>query len=248
VINLNRKDGGGRRFVLVDVAAYFDDVLLSRLMKVMYSPEWSKGRPVRQANPEEAERTPRLVRVIRLESYEDALHNVAMAEARGRATRRAKAVTDAAGEDAYRLNYLVRLPMEVSDSMLNLAALEHPFQYTLETLTDDGPVNQTVDLVETFNWLYGLRVKRLLTWTNDAEKKPRAYRVVQATDRDDRKRILVVWRDMTNLDPQAERKFLEAKVKELGEFEEMLVNGDSAVPGFTPLDGLFKRLMEEGER
>jgi hypothetical protein len=59
-----------------------------------------------------------------------------------------------------------------------------------------------------------------------------------------RPRILVVWRDMTDLDPKAERAFLEAEVAKLGEFEEKWINGDCAVPGFASLDGLFKRLME----
>lgn len=266
VINLNREDAEQRSFTLVEMGEHFDTVLLPRIQKIMFAPEWKGGKPVRMATREEAARTPRLVKIVRLESYEDALHNVAVAEAQGRTTKKASAIRAAAGEETYRLNYLVKLPMEASDTMLNVAALEHPFNYTIEVLTDSGPVSQTVDLVETFNWLYGLRVKRLLTWTHDGgttsvsspatktdatERVPpcgRTYRVVVATDREQRRRILVVWRDMADLDPRAERKFLETKVKELGDFEEMLINGDSAVPGFCSLDGLFKRLMEEGER
>ena len=94
------------------------------------------------------------------------------------------------------------------------------------------------------NWLYGLRVKRLLTWEAKQGKGARQYRVVVATDRDARKRILVVWRDMTDLDPKAERIFLETEVAKLGDFEEKWINGDCAVPGVASLDGLFKRLME----
>jgi len=43
----------------------------------------------------------------------------------------------------------------------------------------------------------------------------REYRVVKATDREQKKHILVLWRDMTGLDPQLEREFLEAKIKEM---------------------------------
>lgn len=89
--------------------------------------------------------------------------------------------------------------------MLKVEKLEHSFSYTLEVLTEDGSREQTVDLVETFNWLYGLRVNRLLTWEAKQGKEARKYRVVVATDRDNRKRILVVWRDMTGLEPRAER-------------------------------------------
>ncbi|MEW6505992.1 MAG: site-specific DNA-methyltransferase, partial [Chloroflexota bacterium] len=77
VINLNREDGGRRKFILVEMGEYFDTVLLPRIAKVMYTPEWKGGKPERKATPEEAERTPRLVKILRLESYEDALHNLA---------------------------------------------------------------------------------------------------------------------------------------------------------------------------
>ena len=156
------------------------------------------------------------------------------------------------GDEEYRIRYLVRLPLEASDSMLNLAKLEHPFAYTLEVLTDHGPRTETVDLVETFNWLYGLRVQRLLNWVN-GEDRPggqeggRTYRAVVASDREQKKRILVVWRDTTALQPEVERRFLEAKAKEIGPFDEQWINGDAAAAGFASLDGLFKRLLAGGE-
>ena len=76
VINLNREDGGDRRFILVEMGEHFDTVLLPRLKKVTYSPEWKDGKPVRQATAEEAERSPSVMKVIRLESYEDTLNNL----------------------------------------------------------------------------------------------------------------------------------------------------------------------------
>lgn len=209
--------------------------------------------PKRLATKEEAERTPRLVRILTLESYEDALHNTYSEKALERLAPREEAHKRAVGEAEYHIRYMVKLPTDASDSMLNLAKLEHPFDYSLDVLTDHGPKTELVDLVETFNWLYGLRIHRLLTWTNKDDKKgkdkrDRLYRVVTASDRERKKRILVVWRDMTGLDPAIERAFLEAKVKELGSFEEQRINGDCAVPGFESLDGLFKRLMEEPPR
>ena len=53
---------------------------------------------------------------------------------------------------------------------------------------------------------------------------------------------------MKEIDPAVERRFLEGKLKLEGPFDEMLINGDSAMPGFKSLDGLFKRLMEEDEQ
>ena len=78
VINLNREDGGQRKFILVEMSDYFDTVLLPRIKKVTFTPEWKDGKPSRQATKEEADRNPRIVKVIRLESYEDALNNLEM--------------------------------------------------------------------------------------------------------------------------------------------------------------------------
>lgn len=211
----------------------------------MFTPEWSGGKPVRMATEEETERTPRLVKVIRLEGYEDALNNLVSDETLDRELLRAKAFKEKVGGDAYRLTYLARLPLEASASMLNLAKLEHPFAYTIEVVGEDGAHPETVDVVETFNFLYGLHVRRIETWRDDAGK--RDCRAVKAKKADGR-RVLVLWRDMDKLDPAVERNFLVARLKEDGPFEEAWINGDCAVPGVQSLDGQFKRLLEEEER
>ena len=150
------------------------------------------------------------------------------------------------GGDPYRLSYLVRLPLDASASLLNLEALNHPFDYRIEVLTGNGPKSQTVDLVETFNYLYGLHVQRLETWVNPVDS--RHYRAVLAKDKK-RQKVLVLWRDMDGYDPVIERRFLEAKLRELAvSFDECLINSDTATPGFRSLDGIFKQLVMEGER
>jgi adenine-specific DNA-methyltransferase len=244
VIRQNLADGGKRRFILVEMGQYFDDLILQRISRAMYAPEWEDVKPKRLPTREEVERIPRLMKVLRLEGYEDALHNLATDETLKREEPRAKAHKERLGEEAYRLQYLVRLPLEASASMLNLMALERPFEYKIEVLTEHGPRMETVDLVETFNFLYGLHVERLETWVNVKDK--RTYRAVKGRNRDGG-RLLVLWRNMENLDPVVERHFLEAKLKAEGPFDEVLINGDTATPGVASLDGLFKRLLEDGE-
>ena len=244
VININREDGGCRKFILVEMADFLDTVLLPRIQKVMFTPEWKDGKPKRLPTEEEVERTPRLIKMVRLEGYEDALHNLTTEETLKREEPRSTAYKEKLGEDAYRLHYLVRLPLESSNSMLNLSALEHPFNYKLEVLAEKGPKFENVDLVETFSYLCGLHVQRVETWINNKEK--RKYRAVRGKNGEGR-RVLVLWRDMDNLDPRVEREFLESRLKSEGPFDEILINGDSATPGIKSLDPLFKRLMEEGE-
>ena len=244
-IVLSRDDGERRKFILIEMANYFDTVILPRVQKVIYAPQWKDGSPVRPATQEEAERTPRLVKVLRLEGYEDALHNLTTEETVQREKSAAKAHKEKLGADTYRLRYLARLPSDASASMLNLEKLEHPFNYTIEVLTEDGPKTETVDLIETFNYLYPVEVQRIETWIN--EKDNREYRIIKGKNKDSRK-VLILWRDMEKLDPKMERGFLEAKLKSEGPFDEMLINGDTATPGFVSLDPIFKRLVEEEER
>jgi len=52
---------------------------------------------------------------------------------------------------------------------------------------------------------------------------------------------------MTGLDPAVERRFLEGRI-EAGAYDEVLINGDSAVPAVRSLDPIFKRLIEEEDR
>ncbi|CAN5598548.1 hypothetical protein BH24GEM3_BH24GEM3_03050 [soil metagenome] len=245
VIRQNREDGGNRCFVIAEMGQYFDDIVMQRVPRILHAPEWKERRPTRLPTPEEAEHTPALVKVLRLESYEDALHNLTTEETQAREAPRSRAHRAALGEDAYRLRYLARLPLAASASMLMLEGLDHPFAYTLETLTESGPVRQSVDLVETFNLCYGLQVQRLEWWEHPDEG--RRYRAVSGHDRDGR-RTLVLWRDTEGLDPEAERRWLEPKLAAAEpRYETVLINGDSATPGVRSLVPDFKRLLEEEE-
>lgn len=49
VVALNRRDGGRRRMLLVEREAYFDTLLVPRLLKALYAAEWRDGRPLTPA-------------------------------------------------------------------------------------------------------------------------------------------------------------------------------------------------------
>jgi adenine-specific DNA-methyltransferase len=165
VINLNREDGGRRRFILVEMGDYFDTVLLPRIKKVTFTPESKDGKPKRLATPEESERSPRIVKVIRLESYEDALNNLDL-----RRTKQQQSLLDAAeaqGADGlkeqYLLHYLLDVETRGSQSLLSIAAFTDPIAYTLKVKRpgSDESREVNVDLLETFNYLIGLTVQHI---------------------------------------------------------------------------------------
>ncbi|HHY75446.1 MAG TPA: site-specific DNA-methyltransferase [Firmicutes bacterium] len=68
VINLNREDGGRRKYILVEMADYFHTVLLPRIKKVVFSDKWRDGK----AQPD-GKGISHFVKYFCLEQYEDAL-------------------------------------------------------------------------------------------------------------------------------------------------------------------------------
>jgi adenine-specific DNA-methyltransferase len=165
VINLNREDAGQRKFILVEMGDYCDTVLLPRLKKVTYTPEWKDGKPKRLATPEEAERSPRIMKVIRLESYEDTLNNLEL-----RRTEQQQGLLDLApakGSEGLREQYMLEYMLDVetrgSQSLLNVEAFVDPTAYCLKVKRpgSDETKEVNVDLLETFNWLIGLTVRHI---------------------------------------------------------------------------------------
>lgn len=274
VINLNREDGGRRKFILVEMGNYFDTVLLPRIKKVTFIPEWKDGKPKRIATPEEAERSPRIVKVIRLESYEDALNNLTV-----RRTDTQQLLLDAAdaqGEDGLKEQYLLRYMLNVetrgSQSLLNVQAFTDPTAYKLKVKQagSDESREVNVDLVETFNWLIGITVKHIAapqmfstTFERDSEKRlhlksrlkqntdgPYWFRTVTGTTPDGRK-TLIIWRKLTG-EPEQDNVVLDEWFTKQGysardsEFDLIYVNGGNNLENLKTPDDTWKvRLIEE---
>lgn len=165
VINLNRQDGGKRKFILVEMGEYFDTVLLPRLNKVTFTPEWKDGKPNRLATGEEAARSPRIMKVVRLESYEDTLNNLELRRRKGQQSLLDR--PEAGGPDGLKEQYLLRYMLDVesrgSSSLLNIAAFTDPTAYKLKVKRSGSDESRevNVDLLETFNWLIGLTVRHI---------------------------------------------------------------------------------------
>ncbi|HOE03415.1 MAG TPA: site-specific DNA-methyltransferase [Anaerolineaceae bacterium] len=238
VINLNREDAstssaqaGRRKFILVEMAQYFDTVLLPRIKKVTFSPEWKNGKPKRMATSEEAERSPRIVKVIRLESYEDALNNIAFDDLSGQQVMQF--------ED-YLLQYMLQWETRKSETLLNVEKLAKPFSYRLHIHRDGETRAQAVDLPESFAYLLGLNVRKRQA-LNDNDRR---YLVYRGATREGRK-VAVIWRETegwTANDYKRDKEFVTAQKLTEG-MDDVYVNGDSYIPGARVLEKLFKERM-----
>lgn len=152
VINLNREDGGKRKYILVELGNYFDTVLKPRIAKVVYSESWKDGKPTARHTG-----ISHCFKYVRLESYEDTLNNLRLDHNPQR--KKAVAANPALKED-YMLRYLLDVETRGSQSLLNIDAFADPTAYTLEVKKPgtDEYATRAVDLIETFNYLIGLRV------------------------------------------------------------------------------------------
>lgn len=142
VIDLNRIDGN-RKYCLVEMGEYFKKATLPRVKKIIYAPQWSKKKPKTRENS-----VSQIVKYMSLESYEDALSNITL-------TRIDKMV-DLFGEK-YLINYM--LDIETRDSLLNLDAFNHPFDYQMKITRKNETLWHRVDVIETFNYLLGIKVE-----------------------------------------------------------------------------------------
>ncbi|MBR4903321.1 MAG: site-specific DNA-methyltransferase, partial [Selenomonadaceae bacterium] len=199
VINLNREDGGNRKYILVEMGEYFDTVTKPRMQKVIYSADWKNGKPTNRDKG-----VSQIIKYMRLESYEDALSNIELSD-------KGKQWASLFGED-YIIRYM--LTMESRDNLLNMENFSNPFAYSMKITEKNECKSRPVDLMETFNYLIGLTVTRqsaivyylgkpatnpayegALELVNDINGEY-AFRQIKGTLPDGR-RTLIIWRIVT---------------------------------------------------
>lgn len=152
VINLNREDGGTRKYILIEMGDYFDTVLKPRLSKVVYSNDWKDGKPKNRDNG-----ISHCFKYLRLESYEDTLNNLIL---QNEPISDKTITANASLHEDYLLHYMLDVESKGSQSLLNIDAFNDPTSYMLKVKKpgSDEYIEKAVDLIETFNYLIGLRL------------------------------------------------------------------------------------------
>lgn len=175
-----------------------------------------------------------------LEQYEDTLNNLELPR-----EQEGQLALEMFG-DEYLLKYMLDFETQGSPCLLNLEMFKDPFAYRLKVQEGDEIVERNVDLVETFNYLLGIDVKKMRAF----EKDGRAYRAVLGEKRG--KRTVIVWRPVADMQEDkealmADRAFIEgtvlpALVGEGVKPDHLLVNGPCYAEGAEAIEPEFKRL------
>jgi adenine-specific DNA-methyltransferase len=232
VIALNRENGTERKYILVESEEYFQKVTKPRIQKAIYSKEWQNGKPASRDG------SSHFFKYIYLESYEDTLNNLILNRTSDQTT-----LLDQHNEirQDYTLRYMLETETRESVSLLNCEQFTDPFNYKLNVSA--GSVGETrtvdVDLVETFNYLLGLRVKHI-----DSIGE---FRIVEGTNPDGDK-VLVIWRNTKEKSNADLDTFFQKQAYRTGdtEFDLIYVNGDNNLENLRRPDETWKvRLIEQ---
>ena len=155
VIEINRNENKKLKYLLVEMGDHFDTVLKPRVAKVIYSPEWKSGKPTKSQ-----EGVSHCFKYIGLESYEDTLNNLIFENNSVRSQVIEK--NDSLRKD-YTIHYLLNVETHGSQSLLNIENFDDPTTYSLvvKKSGSDACEKKNVDLIETFNYLIGLRLTHM---------------------------------------------------------------------------------------
>lgn len=234
VIEQNRRDGLKRSVLLIEIGTHFDSVLLPRLQKIIFSPAWESGMPKRLPTSDELKDGFNLIKIIRLESYEDVCDNLSLT----RASDQQKLIEQTPSlREGYFLKYM--LDVESRPSLLNLDKFIDPFDVQMSLTRNDETRSVKVDMVETFNYLLGLRVQSM-------RRLKGVYEVIGTTPQGDR--TLILWRHVHETDSDALDDWFrkQAYSSRDREFDLIYVNGDNNLENLRRSDESWKvRLIEE---
>lgn len=228
-ITLNRRDEGKRKYLIIEQGEYFDTVLKPRIQKVVFSADWKDGKPIpttenRKLTTKNAfNGISHCFKILKLESYEDTLNNLQLR--RTPAQSEMFSTLPQQAKDDYLLRYM--LDVESRGSLLSVEDFKKPFDYTLNIAVDSAGAFEPrkIDLVETFNYLIGLRVKHM-------DMQPARGFVTVTGTLPSGESCLVLWRDCEVLDYDGISKLCDrlAINPADNEFDVVYLNGDHNIP------------------
>lgn len=254
-----------RRWLTAEMGSQVNDVILPRLKAVLH------GEPTGISRAQ-GWKGGGAFKYCLLESYEDTLNNLQPppSESQQLLLNSLPGESTQGFREAYLLNYMLDVETRENQSLLNVRAFNDPTAYKLKIKrpgSDENP-EVDVDLLETFNWLIGLNVKRIgvpqsfnAEFERDTEKrlrlapktqlKPDAdgpfwFRPVTGTTTDGRK-TLVIWRKLTG-DTEKDNLILDEWFMAQGyaELDVIYVNGTNNLENLKGPDDRWKvRLIEE---
>lgn len=210
-----------RKWIGIEMNNYFDELVLNRMKRVLNGEQKGISKEINWQGGG-------FFKYHILEQYEDSLENIEFSDFQPSLYE----------FKDYFVKYMLDWETKKSNTFLNIDKLQDPFNYKLKIFSNYLLKTVNVDLVETFNYLLGLFVKK--------------YKVIEAHDRKyiftygkkDNQNILIVWRSLKDIDLQKDKQIIEKEIEKFSP-DKIYINGDAIVKNFEPIEPLFKNLMFE---
>jgi len=229
VLNMNTKDEEKRRYILIEINDQYFNIMIQRIKKLIFSQEWEKGLP------NISQGTSHMLKYVCLEQYEDTLNNILFSDKDGFAQTTLSKLPD------YFLQHVLNVETKDSPTRLTVDRFKTPFDYKIKTLQGREEKTEPVDLVETFNYLLGIRVKKIRQYENEQTK----YIVVYGEKGEEPSctKMLIIWRNYNEATLEKEKQFIEQKILPQFNPNIIYVNVDSLIKGAESIEPKFKELM-----
>ncbi len=208
-----------RKFINVEANEYFDTIPLRRIKNTLFGDKsgvtdihlWKGGG---------------MVKYLRLEQYEDTLNNLYREPKEGNSWFEEKLAADTIG-------YI--MDMQSQQNWMHTDWMANPFDVKMQITRGNEKTEQTIDVVETFNYLIGLNVEKM-QWPEVG------MQVVTGVTRKG-KRIIVIWRNTTQITDEQVKKYLDSV--DCKQFKQIYLNGETTLG--TILDGKLRQIETEFE-
>ena len=232
----------GRKWIGIEMGDHFWTVVMPRMKKVLFYDRSgiSKEKDVKERYNEN--KAGGFFKYQILEQYEDTLDNLEI-----------NTIDNEQMElefgDKYLLRYFLEYETKDNPSLLNIEKLQSPFSYKLKVNLEEvgEPEEMVVDLPETFNYLLGIKVKKV-----KVRNSGRKYLFIEGEK--DKQEIAIIWREYDakweEKDYEEDKKFIREELKEWTP-QVVYINGQSILtPVFEDfradirsIESEFKRLM-----
>lgn len=232
----------GRKWIGIEMGDHFWTVVMPRMKKVLFYDKSgiSKEKVVKERYNEN--KAGGFFKYQILEQYEDTLDNLEI-------NNLEKEQMELEFGNKYLLRYFLEYETKANPSLLNIDKLQSPFSYKLKVNLEEvgEPEEMMVDLPETFNYLLGIKVKKV-----KVRNSGRKYLFIEGEK--EKQEIAIIWREYDanwkEKDYEEDKKFIREELKEWTP-QVVYINGQSILtPDFEDfradirsIESEFKRLM-----
>lgn len=207
-----------RKFINVEANEYFDSIPLRRIKNTLFGDKsgvtdthmWKGGG---------------VVKYIRLEQYEDTLNNLYRTPMEGAWCE------EELGADT--IGYV--MDMQSQQNWMHTDWMANPFGVKMQIAHGNETTEQTIDVIETFNYLLGMNVEKM-QWPAEG------MQVVMGTTRRG-KRTMIIWRNTAHVTDEEVKAFLSSV--DCKPFKQIYINGETTLG--TILDGKLRQTETEFE-